>query len=790
MCRAALLAFSVFIASFVTGCGGGGTPPANAGSVSFSAGSLTLANTPVYASSAPQTLTLTNGSGSAITITNVVVSDNRSGAIDFSQTNTCGGSLAASASCTVTVTFTPTAAGVQNGAVAVVDNAANQPQVATLTGTGTAGLADFNPSPASLTFAPTVVGSSSATQSLTFSNTGSAADTVSSVSISPATDFTQTNTCTTAALAATTGSCTITVTFTPSTTGTRTATLTVTDNSNGIAGTVHTASLTGTGAVNALPSVSVSPASLSFAATTPQPVTVTNTGAIAVSISGVSITGTNASSFAQTNDCGSSLAVGASCNVSVSFAPGGSSGTLAATLNIADNVSGSPQTVGLSGMAAPVATLAPAALTFTEATLSITTAAQAVTLTNTGTATMTGIAVALSGSNAARFAQTNTCSTSLTAGSSCTISITFTPTATGTVSANLSVTDSATGSPQTVALTGNGPGSSVVTTTLVTIPDQGFQTLYNFVTSATSTLDMTIYELTDSTLISDMVADCKAGVKVRVLLDNSEKSTNTSAYNTLNAQSGCTAVFSNTHFTNTHEKSVVIDAAIPSKAYALVSTGNFDSRNNYYLTGRDFQLYENDANDVAAIEATFQEDFSYPAGTTYPSYTPGNGDDLFWSPTNSATAIQTFIGSATKTLVVDEEEMSSTVCINALVKAAQSGVSVKLTTPTGEITSAVITQLKGAGVKINQYPASGNYLYIHAKAIVADAGTPNEMALLGSENCSSNSLTNNRELGIILTDATSSTAAPIISTLNTTLLNDYSCTSMALNQTTANCTTP
>ena len=787
--------------SLLTGCGGGGTPPVSTGSVSFNVSSLTFASSSVGVSSPTQTLTLTNGNSSAITISSVVVSGNN--ASDFSETSTCAGSLAAGGTCTVTVTFTPTAVGTRVGSVAVVDSASNSPQIATLSGTSTAGLADFNPSPASLTFPATVVGTSSSTMSLTFANTGSGSDTVSSVAISPATDFTQTNTCTAAALAPTTGSCTITVTFTPSVTGALAATLTVTDNSNGIAGTTHTAALSGTGTANALPTVSVSPSSLTFSATAPQAVTVTNTGAVAVSVSGISITGTNASVFSQSNDCGTSIAVGTSCTVSVSFAPGSNSGTLGATLNIADNVSGSPQTVTLSGTAAPVATLAPTALTFTESTLSTTTAAQTVTLTNSGTATMTGIAVSLTGTGATQFGQTNTCNATLAAGATCTISITFTPTASGKTTAALSVADNASGSPQTVVLTGNGPGSAVVTTTLVTVPDDTytvanpntFPQLNNFVNSATSTIDMTIYELSDATLVSDLVAQCKAGVTVRALLDNSEKSVNTSAYNTINAQSGCKAVFSNTHFTNTHEKSVVIDAAIPSKAYAVISTGNFDSNNSYYLTGRDFQLYENNATDVAAIEATFQEDWTYPNGTTYPAYTPGNGADLVWSPTkdgaNARTAMTAVITNATKSLVIDEEEMSDSGVISALEAAAQKpGMSVKLTTIVGEPSTATVTALKAAGVQITEYPASGNYLYIHAKAIVADYGTSSETAFLGSENCSSNSLTNNRELGIILTDATSSTAASIISTLNTKLTNDFNCTSMAINQTTPNCTKP
>jgi fibronectin type 3 domain-containing protein len=67
-----------------------------------------------------------------------------------------------------------------------------------------------------------------------------------------------------------------------------------------------------------------------------------------LSITSLALTGTNASDFAQSNTCGSSLAAGAKCTIAVMFTPS-VAGTEAASLNIADNSSGSPQTVPLSG---------------------------------------------------------------------------------------------------------------------------------------------------------------------------------------------------------------------------------------------------------------------------------------------------------------------------------------------------------------------------------------------------------------------------------------------------------
>ena len=303
-----------------------------------------------------------------------------------------------------------------------------------------------------------------------------------------------------------------------------------------------------------------------------------------------------------------------------------------------------------------------------------------------------------------------------------------------------------------------------------------------------------MYEDTDTTATAHFKSAADRGVKVRIIFDtNGEKSNNTTAYNTLSGYTGSgggsiSVVWANTLFNYTHEKSIVVDAAIPAKAYAGIFTGNLSSQ--YYATSRDFLFYENDANDVAAIETTFNSDFSNGGGTkaTYSpaNYVPVTGDHLVWSSTNTSSpatvgnarsAILAVINGATKTLILDEEEMSDSGITTALQNAATRGVSVKLsmTIATGSGTISLLNTMKAAGVQIVEYPSSGNYLYIHAKVIVADYGTSAETVFLGSENCSSNSLNSNRELGLVFTDAMSSTAPSIIQSLNTTLTSDFAC---------------
>jgi hypothetical protein len=334
-------------------------------------------------------------------------------------------------------------------------------------GPGTAPVASV--SPTSLTFASQAVGSTSAAQTVTLTNTGTAALSISSIALTGAnlSDFAQTNGC--GAIVAAGAKCTISVTFKPAASGSRTAALALTDNASG---SPQAVSLTGTGTA---PIASVSPTSLAFASqavgstSAAQTLTLTNTGTAALSISSVALTGANPGDFAQTNGCGAIVAAGAKCTISVTFKPT-ASGTRAAAVHLTDNASGSPQAVSLTGTGtAPVANVSPASLAFASQAVGSTSAAQIVTLTNTGTAALSISSLALTGANPGDFAQTNGCGASVAAGARCSITVTFRPTASGTRTAAVHLTDNATGSPQAVSLTGTGvpPVVSLSPTSLI-----------------------------------------------------------------------------------------------------------------------------------------------------------------------------------------------------------------------------------------------------------------------------------------------------------------------------------
>jgi hypothetical protein len=283
------------------------------------------------------TFTISNsGTGAAAPFSVAITGTNAS---QFSITGgTCASvaSLAQGASCTAVVVFAPTTTGMLSANL-LVAGTVNAP----LSGTGANPVAVVTIAPATESFGNVTLGKT-ATATLTVSNSGTAAAPFSTtITGTNAAAFTRTGgTCASLASLAAGASCTLTVQFAPTALGTATATLSV--------GSLASAALTGVG-VSAL---TASPAQLSFGnlnvgQNTSNSVTITNTGTTAVAFSS-SITGTNASEFTRTGgSCASltSLAGGASCSVTIRFAPT-ATGAQTASLTI-----GSPTqiTVPLTG---------------------------------------------------------------------------------------------------------------------------------------------------------------------------------------------------------------------------------------------------------------------------------------------------------------------------------------------------------------------------------------------------------------------------------------------------------
>jgi hypothetical protein len=306
--------------------------------VTLSPTSLDFGNGTVGHPNGPRKVTLTNSGQLTLTINSIHVTGANSG--DFAQTNNCGSSLSAGASCSIEVTFTAAAIGARSAALSVADNATNSPQLVKLSGTGVLPSVTFTPP--SLTFPNQLVFTTSSSQTVVLSNTGLGILNITGKSI--AGQFSETDNC--GAFISAGNNCSFTVTFKPTTKGTLTGAITITDNAPD---SPQTVSLTGVGTF-----MQINPTTENFGiqpvgtTSVARQVIVTNQGHSTVSISSIAITGTNAGDFAETNTCGTSLASGASCKIVVTFTPA-AKGKRTANVAITDNGGGSPQMVSLSG---------------------------------------------------------------------------------------------------------------------------------------------------------------------------------------------------------------------------------------------------------------------------------------------------------------------------------------------------------------------------------------------------------------------------------------------------------
>jgi hypothetical protein len=319
---------------------------------------LAFPSTTANTTSSPLAATLTNTGNATLNIATIAISGtNPSDFAIATGTNACATTLAASASCSIYVTFKPAAAQAYSATLTVTDNATPTTQTSALSGTGIAALTPVATITSALAFPSTTAGTTTSPLAATLTNTGNATLNIASITIAGTnpSDFaiaTGTNACATTLAAS--ASCSIYVTFTPAAVQSYAATLTVTDNATPA---TQTSALSGTGTALPAPAVTFSPATLTFSATSgttsaAQSTTLTNSGNATLNITSIAIAGTNPTDFAQTTTCGTTLAAGANCTVSVTFMPA-SAASFTATISVADNASGSPQTVALTGTGTP-----------------------------------------------------------------------------------------------------------------------------------------------------------------------------------------------------------------------------------------------------------------------------------------------------------------------------------------------------------------------------------------------------------------------------------------------------
>ncbi len=355
-----------------------------------------------------------------------------------------------------------------------------------------------------LDFGNQLFGSPNPPQIGILTNAGTAALTISGIAITgaDASDFSQSNDCPLGpATLVPQASCQLTVNFAPSIPSAETAAVTFTDDA---VGSPQSINLTGAGQE---PLATLSAASINFGnqpagtVSNSQTLSVTNGGNLALNISVVNMTGPDVAQFRFTgsNTCTNPPIVqaGASCILNVAFAPqtmGPFSATIAFTDN-SGNVSAASQLVALTGTgtaAAPTANIAPAALNFGSESVGASSGTQSTELNNTGSLPLQVSSIAINGTNSSDFkiASGTTCPTgggTVGVPGSCNVNVLFAPTSTGSKSATLSFSDNASGSPQSVSLSGTGISSPSLT---VAPTNVGFQAQTLKMPSAASTVTL------------------------------------------------------------------------------------------------------------------------------------------------------------------------------------------------------------------------------------------------------------------------------------------------------------
>jgi hypothetical protein len=306
--------------------------------------SINFGSDGVGVTSAPKTVTLSNYTASSQGFSFVASSNY---AVAGSGTKPCNGTLAPKATCTLSVTFTPSADGAVAGAVSI-SGGGFPTQIVALTGTGTGGgTSPLTFSPTTISLASTWVGRRSAAKTLTVKNASASAVNITNFATTSEFSVIGSGVTPCGGVLGVNASCTVDVKFSPVTAGKISGSLAFMDNAS--IGT-QVVSVSGTG----LSLVTITPAGLTFAPQTvgttsgPKTMTIANNQSVSLALTSVVASGEYSVAPGSTNPCGSGLAAGAQCNLAVTFTPS-NKGTIKGAITVTHNAGGSPQVLGLSG---------------------------------------------------------------------------------------------------------------------------------------------------------------------------------------------------------------------------------------------------------------------------------------------------------------------------------------------------------------------------------------------------------------------------------------------------------
>ena len=291
-------------------------------------------------------------------------------------------------------------------------------------------------------------------------------------------------------------------------------------------------------------------------------------------------------------------------------------------------------------------------------------------------------------------------------------------------------------------------------------PAAGEQPIINAIDSAQKSVWVEMYLLSDRNVIRALEDAANRSLDVRVMLEPHPFGGSPPArtIDQLTA-AGVKAQETDPAFALTHEKGMIIDgttAYIMTSNFTRSALGGYGSSSGYQ-DNREYDIVDTNQQDVQAVIAIFNADWNRTTAQF-------NDPNLVVSPVNSRSDFTSLINSAHHTLLIEAEEMQDSSIEQAIVSAAQRGVQIQVILPaprgsSGDSNSQGIDNIKQGGIQVREDPR----LYMHAKIIVVDG----HEAFVGSENISSYSLDQNRELGIIVSDQ------DVLNTLEQTFQGDW-----------------
>jgi cardiolipin synthase A/B len=291
---------------------------------------------------------------------------------------------------------------------------------------------------------------------------------------------------------------------------------------------------------------------------------------------------------------------------------------------------------------------------------------------------------------------------------------------------------------------------------LVQEPDAGYAPFIGLISGAARSVRITMYELTDPAAVTALIDAHNRGVDTKVILDAAFHGHKTNAATFQQLSDAGVGVKWAPNGVIYHQKTITVDDTA-----AAIGTGNLTPQ--YYTTSRDAWVLDTNPTDVAAISATFDTDYTTPPSGHAPPATPAS--NLIWSPAGRASFLQ-HIDQATQSIDVTSEELKDRAVLSALDNAARRGVQCRIVLTENPAWAKAVAEVSAAGCSVHQFPDTKTGLYMHEKILLTD----NTELIVGSQNLTTTSLLENRELSVALDSAT---APALITAVASTFDADY-----------------